>query len=122
MTPDALWQRYAAACSRPDATERSAELAACLAEDATYCDPNGLLAGRAALSEYMGQFQASVPGGHFRIRSVLHHHDRSLAHWSLHGIDEHVIQTGTSFGMLAKDGKLHAISGFFYPENRDTAA
>lgn len=121
MTPDALWQRYAAIWSRPDAAERSAELTACLAEDATYCDPNGLLAGRAALSDYMGQFQASVPGGRFEIRSVLHHHDRSLAHWSLRGIDEHVIQTGTSFGMLSEDGKLRAISGFFYPEGQGEA-
>jgi hypothetical protein len=122
MTPDALWRRYADVWSRPDAAERSAELAACLAEDATYCDPNGLLAGRAALSEYMGQFQAGVPGGRFQLRSVLHHHGRSLAHWSLHGADERVMQTGTSFGMHTEDGKLRAISGFFYPENPDGPA
>jgi hypothetical protein len=121
MTPDALWRRYAATWSRLDAAERSAELAACLAEDATYCDPNGLLAGRRALSDYMGQFQASVPGGQFQIRSVLHHHDRTLAQWSLRGAEGQVIQMGTSFGMLAEDGKLCAISGFFYPENQDEA-
>jgi hypothetical protein len=120
MTPDALWQRYAAIWSL-DAEQRQAELAACLADDATYCDPNGLLLGRAALSDYMGEFQSSVPGGRFHIRSVLHHHDRSLADWSLLGADGGVLQRGTSFGALAEDGRLHAISGFFRPQNRGEA-
>ncbi len=44
MTPEALWQRYAL-----DADARNGELAACLADDATYCDPNGLIEGRTAL-------------------------------------------------------------------------
>jgi len=65
MTPDSLWNRYAAIWSLTG-EERDAELAACLADDATYCDPNDLLGGRAALSDYMGQAQHSVPGGRFR--------------------------------------------------------
>jgi hypothetical protein len=88
----------------------------------TYCDPNGLLAGRAALSDYMSRFQADAPGGHFQIRSILHHHGRSLANWSLNGADGSVLQTGTSFGTLAEDGRLRAISGFFYPQDRGAAA
>jgi len=117
MTPDVLWQRYAAIWSL-DAGQRTAELDSCLADDATYCDPNGLLSGRAALLNYMGQFQASVSGGRFHIRSVLHHHDRSLADWSLRGVDGDVLQTGTSFGELAEDGRLRAISGFFRPQEQ----
>lgn len=121
MTPDTLWQRYAAIWSL-DADARPAELAACLADDATYCDPNGLLSGRAALSDYMGQFQANVPGGRFHIRSILHHHDRSLADWSLLGADGSVLQRGTSFGALAEDGRLRAISGFFRPQDHGEGA
>ena len=121
MTPDALWNRYAAIWSLDDG-EREAELHACLADDATYCDPNGLLTGRSALLEYMGQFQNSVPGGRFRIRSVLLHHDRSLAHWSLHSAQGDVLQTGTSFGTVAEDGRLRAISGFFHPESQGAPA
>lgn len=117
MTPDTLWRRYAASWSS-DAGQRQSELAACLADDATYCDPNGLLSGRAALSDYMGQFQASVPGGRFQIRSVLHHNDRSLADWSLLGADGGVLQEGTSFGALTEDGRLRAISGFFRPQDQ----
>jgi hypothetical protein len=113
MTPETLWDRYAAIWSS-DAETRRGELVACLADDATYCDPNGLKAGRAALSEYMGGFQQRIPGGRFRILQVLHHNDRSLAHWRLEGAGGAVLQNGTSFGLLAGDGRLLAISGFFY--------
>ncbi|MBV8751181.1 MAG: nuclear transport factor 2 family protein [Candidatus Eremiobacteraeota bacterium] len=115
MTPDDLWKRYSAIWSLPDADERSNELSICLADEATYCDPNGLLVGRDALSGYMAQFQSSVPGGRFHIRSVLHHHDRSLAQWFLAGDDGSVLQTGTSFGAIGEDGRLLEISGFFHP-------
>lgn len=113
MTPDVLWDRYSAIWSL-EAAARASELAICLADDATYCDPNGLLEGRAALSDYMGGFQKSAPGARFRIRSVLQHHGRTLARWALHGSDNAVLQTGTSFGALSEDGRLRAITGFFH--------
>jgi hypothetical protein len=56
MTPDALWTRYAKIWSA-NAEVRIGELAACLADDVTYCDPNGLIEGRSALSAYMEGFQ-----------------------------------------------------------------
>ena len=114
MTPEALWKRYAAiwplASTHPDT-----ELGACLADDATYCDPNGLLSGPFGAVRLMGQFQKSVAGGSFRIQRVLHHHDRPLADWELQGKDGSVLQSGTSFGTLSEDGRLRAISGFFRP-------
>ncbi|SCX74171.1 nuclear transport factor 2 family protein [Variovorax sp. EL159] len=121
MTPDALWKRYAAIWSL-DADKRGSELIACLAEEVTYCDPNGLIHGRLALSDYMGEFQRGVPGACFSIRSVLHHHDRSLAQWVLQGPGGAVLQTGTSFGALAKDGRLQAISGFFHVASEEPSA
>jgi hypothetical protein len=115
MNPDALWKRYSAIWSLADSAERDKELITCLADDATYCDPNGLLVGRDALSNYMGQFQASAPGGRFQIRSVLHHNGRSLAQWFLIGADGSVLQQGTSFGAHSDDARLRDISGFFHP-------
>ncbi len=120
MTPEALWKRYAAIWSLK-AEEREVELAACLVEDATYCDPNGLQEGRHALSAYMGAFREDVPGGQFEIRSVLQHYDRSLADWSLTGPDATVLQTGTTFGLLSPDGRLSLITGFFHPVVRHGA-
>lgn len=72
MTPDALWKRYSAIWTISDAAVRQAELAACLADDATYCDPNGLIKGHQALSEYMAGFQQSVPpGSKFQVHALL---------------------------------------------------
>ncbi|MBY5808404.1 nuclear transport factor 2 family protein [Rhizobium leguminosarum] len=113
MTPEALWNRYAAIWSL-DASAREPEMLACLADDVTYCDPNGTIAGRAGLSAYMAGFKESMPGGRFKILSVLHHNDRSLARWALRQEDERVLQTGTSFGVVS-DGRLGAITGFFDP-------
>jgi hypothetical protein len=121
MTTERLWQRYAATWSLATA-DRARGLPACVAGDVAYCDPNGLVEGWLALSDYMGTFQASVPGGAFRIRAVLHHHDRSLARCALHGPDGRIMQTGTSFGVLAGDGRLAAITGFFDPPAQEQPA
>lgn len=118
MTPEALWKRYAATWSL-DADERAAELSACLTNEVTYCDPNGIVEGRSALSNYMGEFQQNVAGGRFVIQSVLHHHDRSLAQWTLQGHDGAPLQTGVSHGVLSKDGRLQTISGFFHAASKE---
>lgn len=114
MSPETLWPRYAATWSASEEV-RNAELIVCLADAVTYCDPNGLIEGREALSAYMGGFQQSVPeGSAFRVRSVHHHNRRTLAHWALQGPDGTVLQRGTSFGTLSDDSRLLAITGFFY--------
>lgn len=112
MTPLSLWERYGAIWSLP-AQARAAELEACVADDVAYCDPHHALEGRDALSGYMGGFQASVPGGRFRIMSVVGHHGRMLAHWTLEGADGSALQSGASFALLGDDGRLRSISGFF---------
>lgn len=124
MTHEALWRRYSAIWSL-NACPREPELLACLADDITYCDPNGPIEGHAAFSDYMGRFQVGAPGAHFHIRWVLNHHDRSLAHWALRGADGGVGQTGqtgTSFGALAEDGRLLSITGFFHPAKEELPA
>ena len=112
MTPESLWRRYARIWSSEE-TIRAAEMETCLSEGCSYCDVNGLLQGRAALSGYMGQFQRSVAGGRFEILSVIHHHGRMLAEWKLLGPDGAVLQTGRSFATVAQDGRLQSITGFF---------
>lgn len=114
MTADSLWDRYAAIWSL-DAAARATELPACVTDNVTYCDPNSLIQGRQALSDYMAAFQDSVPGGSFGIGSVQRHHDRCLARWTLRGPSGRALQAGTSFGLLAADGRLRAITGFFDP-------
>ena len=112
MKPEFLWKRYGRIWSSEPAA-RATELEACLVDDCTYCDMNGLLEGREALSDYMGGFQQNVKGGTFEIVSVIHHHDRMLAEWRLLGSDGGVLQTGRSFATVSADGRLQNISGFF---------
>ncbi|MCA8909131.1 MAG: nuclear transport factor 2 family protein [Rhodospirillaceae bacterium] len=115
MTPEDLWKRYAAIWFL-DAERRPGELAACLADDASYCDPQHAAGGREALSAYMADVQQRVPGGRFEIRSVQHHHGRCLAQWELLSADDGLVLTGTSFASLAEDGRLSGITGFFHPD------
>jgi hypothetical protein len=114
MTPETLWDRYASIWSS-DSDMRASELGACLADDCRYCDTNGEIEGREALSAYMAGFQQSVKGGKFEILSVIHHHDRMLAEWRLLGPGGAVLQTGRSFALVAGDGRLRSITGFFDP-------
>jgi hypothetical protein len=116
MTPDQLWQRYSRIWSADRAT-REVELPACLVDAFSYCDVNGLIEGHAALSNYMDGFQQSIQGGRFRIRSVIHHHDRMLAEWERLGPGDAVLQTGRSFATVAGDGRLASITGFFDTKN-----
>ena len=116
MTPDQLWQRYSRIWSA-DRPTRDTELPACLADACAYCDINGSIEGYQQLSNYMEGFQQSVKGGQFRIRSVIHHHNRSLAEWELVGPDDEVLQTGRSFATIATDGRLASITGFFDARN-----
>jgi hypothetical protein len=50
---------------------------------------------------------------------VLHHHGRTISHWTLQGPDGAALQTGTSFSLLAEDGRFQAISGFFHAPGGD---
>jgi hypothetical protein len=112
MEPETLWRRYSAIWSA-DPERREAELAACLADGATYCDPVGRLAGREALSAYIADFQKSVPGGAFDILEVHAHTGRSLARWALRGPNGDVLQRGASFAVQDETGRLKEITGFF---------
>ena len=120
MTPDELWRRYAATWSTP-ADRRGAELDACLHEACSYCDPNGLLEGRTALSNYMEGFRNAMPGATFRIDSVATHHGRTSSLWTLLDADHTVLQCGRSFATCDEQGRLQHITGFFETQPAVTA-
>jgi hypothetical protein len=121
MTPDQLWQRYADLWSA-DAAPDSPEFEACLAEDIHYCDPNGPVAGRAALARYMAGFRAAMPGTRFHIAAVASHNGRTLSEWSLRSADDAVLQTGRSFAQHDDRGRLRDITGFFDPQAASATA
>lgn len=114
MDIEQLWRCYAKTWSDPPA-ERATGLATVVDDHVSYTDPHGPVDGVDCLSDYMAAFQQNVPGAHFRIRTVLAHHSRSLARWDLLGSDGSVLQAGTSVGTHADDGRLQTITGFFEP-------
>jgi hypothetical protein len=71
MTTESLWQRYAATWSLA-AADRARELPACVVGDVAYCDPNGLVEGWRALSDYMGIFHRRHIHGRSRPQRPLH--------------------------------------------------
>jgi hypothetical protein len=112
VTPEFLWDRYASIWSSESAV-RESELAACLADACSYCDANGLIEGRDALSAYMGGFQQNVKGGNSDPLS--HPPSRPNARRAeLLGPGDAVLQTGRSFAIVADDGRLRT-SRFFDP-------
>lgn len=112
MDVEQLWRRYAKIWSS-DPASREVELQACLADDATYCDPNGLLSGRSALSDYMGGFQDSFPGNGFDIVDVVAHDGGSLARWARYDASGSTLHYGASFASSDAEGRLKDINGFF---------
>ncbi|WP_020593331.1 hypothetical protein [Kiloniella laminariae] len=116
-TTEDLWNRYAASwTSAPDIRDK--ELAFCLSEGASYCDPVSEELNAMELSSYMSRFQEAFPGHRFRINKVQEHHNKSLAQWEMLDQAGRAIQQGVSHVVLSADGKFQKISGFFdLPEN-----
>lgn len=106
------WKDYASAWSKTDSA-RDDLLKSLVVEDVTYTDPHSDVAGRAAFSALIGQFQKDVPGARFEIVDVKSHHGKSLAHWRLFGKDGAELMQGTSFAAMADDGRFTSFSGFF---------
>ncbi len=121
MTPIEHWRRYGATWSLPRA-QRDSELAACVAENATYCDVNGRIGSRDGLSDYMGGFQESQPGAKFEILEALEHEGGTLSRWVLRGPEGEIRMRGTSYASRAADGRFQAINGFFHAEATSEAA
>lgn len=112
MEAGQLWSRYAIIWSS-DPETRARELEACVADTVTYCDPNGPLSGRAALSDYMGGFQVNFAGNGFRILDVISHNGGSLSRWEQYGADGSTLHHGASFATHDDEGRLKNINGFF---------
>ena len=88
-------------------------MAACLAPDVTYADPQISLCGARELADYMSGFGNSFPGHAFRINVVKAHHDRSIARWDLVDAAGGTVFPGISFGVVGGDGRFLSLSGFF---------
>lgn len=97
-----------------DAARRAAHIERAWAADGRYVDPMLEAQGHAALADMVAGVHEQFPGHRFRrLSGVDVHHDQLRFAWELAGPDGAIAVAGIDVGMLAPDGRLRQITGFF---------
>ncbi len=114
---------YFAVWNETDANQRRAAIEAALVPEASYLDPTLAAQGHAELDAMVARVQHRFPGHRFRLTGAVdHHHDRLRWSWDLVGPDGGPpVVSGVDFAVLAPDGRLREVTGFF-ESTRDGAA
>jgi hypothetical protein len=112
--------KYLAAYGENDPAERRRLIAQAFTEDATLADPPEALSARGheALDALFGGVQQQFPGHTFRRTSAIDEHHGAVRYaWELVAPDGSVTVAGTDFALVADDGRLRSVAGFFgHPE------
>jgi HEAT repeat protein len=108
---------YFAMWNETDPTRRREVIAATWAQDARYVDPLFAAEGPEALDALVAAVHEQFPGHRFRLTGAVDaHHDRARWGWALAGPDgEAPVAAGVDFAVLAPDGRLREVTGFFHP-------
>jgi hypothetical protein len=105
---------YIAAWNETDPAARRRLVAVAVSEDISYLDP--ILKGD-GLDELDGQIeaaQAQMPGAILsRVGEIDTHHDRVRFAWKATNPDGSIAIAGVDFAVIAPDGRLQSITGFF---------
>lgn len=110
-----LVEQYGAAWNAEE-PERRHLLEQVWADDGVYCDPTATAEGRDALVAHIGAVQAVLPDHTIEMRSdVDEHGGRFRFAWAMLGPDGSTVTEGVDFGVLAPDGRIESITGFFGP-------
>lgn len=115
MTPDTiktLIDGYMAAWNEPDAAARQQLLNMVWTDEGRYTDPQSDGDGRDALDGIIARLHQAMPGGHFTINSLDHHHNVVRFTWTFQPPNGSPLN-GMDFGEIADDGRLRRIVGFF---------
>jgi SnoaL-like domain len=106
--------RYIAMWNETDAERRRALIARTWTEDANYLDPVLQGDGPAGIDAMVRRVHERLPEHRFRRTSNLDtHHDRVRFSWVLAPEGGTPVFSGTDFGVIAADGRLRMITGFF---------
>jgi len=107
---------YVAMLNETDPQRRAALAAQAWTEDGSYVDPLLAATGHAALSDMAAGVHAQFPGQRFaRTTGIDAHHSLVRFGWQLAGDDGTVTVAGLDVGIIAPDGRLSRIAGFFGP-------
>jgi len=106
--------RYIAMWNETDAERRRELIARTWTDTSSYLDPMLQGEGQCGIDAMVQGVQARFPGHRFRRTSEVDaHHDRVRFTWELAPGGGAALVTGTDFGVVAADGRLQAITGFF---------
>jgi len=109
-----LIDRYIAMWNETDAARRRELIARTWTDTASYLDPMLQGEGQAGIDAMVQGVQARFPGHQFRRTSEVDtHHDRVRFSWALAAEGGAALVTGTDVGVVAADGRLQTITGFF---------
>lgn len=108
---------YFAMWNETGRAQRRAAIAATWTPDGSYVDPMFAVQGTDALEAMVEGVQAQFPGYRFRLTSSVDaHHDRARWDWELASPDgSPPAASGIDLAVLAPDGKLRSVTGFFAP-------
>jgi len=106
--------RYIAAWNEADPDRRHALVTALWTEDATYVDPMMQGEGHHGIEALIGGVQARFPDFRFGLSGQPDGYgDRLRFSWDLGPEGGEAVVKGTDFAVLAADGRLRAVTGFF---------
>jgi SnoaL-like domain len=109
-----LVENYFATWNETDPARRRAAIVAALTPEASYLDPTLSAGGHDEFDAMVVRVQRRFPEHRFRLTSKVDgHHDRLRWSWDLVGPDEATVIAGVDFAVLAADGRLREITGFF---------
>ena len=109
--------RYFAMWNESDPGRRRELIEATWSPDASYVDPMFAAEGPDALDALVARVHTQFPGHRFRLTGAVDaHHDRARWSWELAGPDGRPpVVAGVDFAVLAPDGRLREVTGFFEP-------
>jgi hypothetical protein len=106
---------YFAMWNETDPARRRAAIETAWSADARYVDPMFSAEGADGLDALVAGVHQQFPGHRFRLTDPVDaHHDRARWGWELAGPDGGTpVAAGVDFAVLAPDGRLREVTGFF---------
>ena len=105
---------YLASLGEPDANKRSALISESWTAGGRYVDPARDVRGAAEMDATIEGVQEHTPGATFRRTTAIDsHHEYLRFGWEMLAGDGSVALSGIDIGVVAEDGKLRTITGFF---------
>jgi len=102
--------------NEPDAARRAELMPQAWVEECGFVDPLVSATGAEAISAAIGDLQSQFPGHAVTLNSGLDaHHNLVRFGWDLTDADGNVVLQGLDVAIVAEDGRLSRVGGFFGP-------